>query len=151
MRISAMQHSPTDPRLLANARRLRVAMTDAERRLWSRPRGRQLGGLKFRRQVPLNVFIADFYCDDALLDVELDGGQHNNHAGREADNNRDAALAKMGVLVLRFWDPDVLKHTDVVLNRILQAATERSRMLATSPPARGRWPEGTSGEGALAG
>ena len=58
------------------ARELRKNMTDAERRVWSRLRGRQLGGYKFRRQAPIGPYIVDFVCFEAKLIIELDGGQH---------------------------------------------------------------------------
>ena len=67
------------------ARRLRLDQTDAERVLWLRLRDRRLGGWKFRRQFPIDRFIVDFFCADAHLIVELDGGQHAIKS--EADAN----------------------------------------------------------------
>ena len=71
--------------------------------------------MKFRRQVPFGGFVLDYFCAGAMLAVELDGGQHADAAGREYDTGRDAALLKLGVLVLRFPDDEALKHTDAVL------------------------------------
>ena len=68
---------PADPILRDRARRLRRERTDAERTLWQRLRGKQLGGLKFRRQHVVGPWILDFYCPECRLAVELDGGQHN--------------------------------------------------------------------------
>ena len=104
----------TDERLLTFARSMRHEPTDAEKKLWSRLRDRRLGNLKFRRQVPLGGYILDFFCQEAMLALELDGGQHNDEPGFKRDAGRDEALRKLGVETLRFWDPDVLKHTDAV-------------------------------------
>jgi very-short-patch-repair endonuclease len=100
------------------ARRLRRNQTDAERVLWFRLRDRRLNGLKFKRQVPIDKYIVDFFCAEARLIVELDGGQH---ATRD-ETNRTAILEAMGYLVLRFWNNDVLQNTDGVLEEILNAA-----------------------------
>ena len=101
------------------ARRLRRDQTDAERVLWVRLRDRRLNGLKFKRQVPVDKYIADFFCAEARLIVELDGGQH---ATRD-ESNRTAILEAMGYLVLRFWNNDVLKNIDGVLEEIQRAIT----------------------------
>ena len=99
------------------ARRLRRDQTDAERKLWLRLRDRRLNGLKFKRQVPVDRYIADFLCTDARLIIELDGGQHAVTV--EADAKRTAFLASCGYLVLRFWNNDVLQNMDGVLEEIL--------------------------------
>jgi len=98
------------------ARRLRRNQTDAERTLWFRLRDRRLAGWKFRRQFPIDRFVVDFFCADAHLIIELDGGQH---AVREhADQQRTEALEAMGYLVLRFWNNDVIQNIDGVLEEI---------------------------------
>ncbi|CBS89930.1 endonuclease domain-containing protein [Azospirillum lipoferum] len=106
---------------IATARRLRTAMTDAERRLWSRLRNRQLAGAKFRRQFPIGPFVADFACPECRLIVEADGGQH---ADSIADTRRAAWLAEHGWRVLRFWNTDILTRTDDVLATILAAIVQ---------------------------
>ncbi len=103
-------------------------MTDAERLLWSRVRNEQLGS-KFRRQVPIGPYIADFTCASARLVVELDGGQHNESPH---DALRDAFLQQEGYKVLRFWNNDVLAHVEGVLMSI-QAALEEPKD-QTPPP-----------------
>jgi len=98
------------------ARRLRRNQTDAERLLWFRLRDRRLGGWKFKRQVPIDRFIVDFFCADAKLIIELDGGQHDRD--RERDANRTKILEAMGYLVARFWN-NVMRNIDGVLEDIL--------------------------------
>ena len=103
---------------LASARRLRRDMTDAERLLWSHLRAGQLGA-KFRKQMWLGPFIADFACVEAKLVVEVDGGQHD--LGREKDTARAKAMAELGYRTIRFWNHDVLQNIDGVLITISNA------------------------------
>ncbi len=107
---------------IPRARHLRRTMTDAERLLWRHLRGRQLGGHKFRRQVPVGRYIADFLCQEARLIVELDGGQHAERA--DYDDKRTAVLESLGYRVIRFWNTDVLANTDGVLTTILNELAE---------------------------
>ena len=103
------------------ARRLRRNQTKAESKLWSRLRGRQVDGAKFRRQHVIGRYIADFCCPDKNLVVELDGSQHIEQA--ERDEHRTAFLLQRGYRVLRFWDSDVLVNPDAVMQRIAEALT----------------------------
>jgi very-short-patch-repair endonuclease len=108
-----------------NARALRIAMTEAERRLWSRLRLEQLG-FKFRRQHPLGAYVLDFACLDPRLAIEVDGSQHFDQA--EYDARRDRWLESHGFRVLRFAANEVLSNTDGVLRAIHRA------LLAPTPP-----------------
>ena len=119
-----------------NARTLRIDMTDAELRLWSRLRSEQLG-VKFRRQHPLGAYVLDFACLDPKLAIEVDGSQHLDQASYDA--RRDAWLEAQGFQVLRFWSNDVMSQTDAVVSRI-HAVVEQARPLAPTPtlPQRGR-------------
>ena len=105
-------------RLTPVARKLRRTSTEAETRLWTHLRARQVEGAKFVRQFPVGSHIADFACREARLVVELDGGQH-------ADSTTDAARTELieahGYTVIRFWNNDVLAHTGGVLEEIRQA------------------------------
>jgi very-short-patch-repair endonuclease len=103
---------------LRRARSLRKTMTEPERRLWSRLRGRRFAGFKFRRQVPLGHFIADFVCFDRKLIQELDGGQHTLQ--REYDAMRTAWLAAQGFRVLRVWNHEPRESADAVDELILR-------------------------------
>ncbi len=105
--------------LRRKARDLRNAGTDAERRLWRHLRLKQLGGCKFRRQVPVAGYIADFVCLEMKLIVELDGGQHVERAAYDARRTR--VLEAEGYRVLRYWNDDVLVRTNGVLEDILRA------------------------------
>jgi len=106
------------------AKRLRRHLTDAEQILWFRLRGRRLGGWKFKRQVPIDHFIADFVCADAKMIVELDGGQHADRAPQ--DEERTKTLEAMGYLVLRFWNNDVMRNIESVLEEILNMLSQQS-------------------------
>src|SRR5205823_7464611 len=100
-----------------NARHLRRAATDAERRLWSALRDRRLEGYRFRRQFPIGRFIVDFACTRHRLIVEADGSQH---ADSQSDRARTAWLETEGWRVLRFWNNDVLTNTNGVVETILK-------------------------------
>src|SRR6185312_3184456 len=83
------------------AKTLRHAMTEAELYLWQLLRSRQISDLKFRRQVPVGPWIADFVCFEHMLIVEADGSQH---AESRRDEIRDADLRRRGFRILRFWN-----------------------------------------------
>ena len=85
---------------LRRAKEMRREMTDAECKLWLRLNVRQLGGLKFRKQVPVHPYIADFACLERRLIIELDGGQHDEN--RAKDEERSRYLEAKGYRVLRF-------------------------------------------------
>jgi very-short-patch-repair endonuclease len=105
------------------AKRLRRHQTDAERILWFRLRGRRLAGWKFKRQVPIDRFIADFVCADAKLIVELDGSQHAVRTRQ--DEERTKTLEAMGYLVLRFWNNEVMRNLEGVLEEILRTLNQQ--------------------------
>jgi len=105
--------------LKQNARRLRKQMTDAERALWFLLRRKQIDGRRFRKQVPLGKYIVDFACLDARLIIEVDGGQHAD--AEAADAERDTWLKSQNFRVLRFWNSDVLKNQEGVMQAVLEA------------------------------
>nr|WP_072826110.1 DUF559 domain-containing protein [Bradyrhizobium erythrophlei] len=124
-------------KLRANARALRRNSTDAERILWSELRGHRLGGAGFRRQVPIDTYVADFMCHAAKLVIELDGGQHFSSRGEKADVRRTATIEAKGFQVLRFSNLDVMTNRTGVLETIASAVEERAPTL-TLPRKRGR-------------
>jgi very-short-patch-repair endonuclease len=97
------------------ARQLRQSSPDVERVLWRALRDRQIGGCKFRRQHPVGRYVADFACLEALLIVELDGGQHFSDEGMATDERRTAELNAVGYHVLRFTDREMLLEREAVL------------------------------------
>ena len=115
------------------ARCLRAGQTDAEQALWHRLRNRRLDGWRFRRQHEIDLYIVDFVCAEAALIVELDGGQHGEQL--IYDETRTQKLQERGYRVLRFWNNDVLKNLDSVLE-VIQAA------LASPAPHPNPLPEG---------
>ena len=119
---------------LAHARAMRRDATPAERRLWQGLRKHQVDGLKFRRQVPLGPYIADFYCPSLRLVVEVDGVSHIDAAG---DGVRDAWMARRDIRVVRFTNRDVLTNLEGVLMAIAQ--------VAHTPPPPNPLPQGEGG------
>ena len=112
-------------------RRLRKNPTDAERRLWSCLRRRQMGHFKFRRQHPFGDYVIDFVCLEAMLAVEVDGGQHSEM--REEDAVRTKSLNEAGFKVLRFWNNDVLRDIAAVKESIWLALQERCTPSPSQP------------------
>lgn len=113
--------------LLANARELRKNQTDAEELLWQLLRNRKLNNLKFRRQHPLKAgFILDFYCVEAKLGIEVDGGYHNQKKQLEYDAERTKIINEYGVKIIRFTNEQVLQNTELVLQEIINAASPPS-------------------------
>jgi very-short-patch-repair endonuclease len=98
--------------------RLRREMTDAEQRLWSRLRRKQLQGIQFYRQKPLGEYVVDFHAPAVCLVIEVDGSQHFEATAMVADERRSAALRRMGLQVLRFDNRQVLLETDAVVMEI---------------------------------
>ena len=93
-------------------------MTDAERKLWFALRDRRFAGFKFRRQVPIGPFIADFVCFEARLVIEVDGGQH---ADSIQDQRRDRWFAANKFRVMRFWNNEVRSNLEGVMILLAEA------------------------------
>ena len=98
------------------SRNLRKKQTDAERKMWSYLRNRQISGYKFRRQHRIHPFIVDFCCVEMKLIIELDGSQHLSN--KLSDENRTRLLEKKGFRVLRFWDNHVFNQGEAILEVI---------------------------------
>lgn len=109
--------------LIELAKQLRQNQTDAEKLLWCLLRNRQLANAKFRRQHPVDGYIADFYCHEHKLAVELDGGQHFTEEGVEKDAQRTERLNESGIQVLRFTNTQVLIEIEAVLQVIYEKVT----------------------------
>jgi len=112
---------------------MRRRLTPAEFRLWNLLRGRQLEGLRFRRQAPIGSYIADFVCFERKIVVEVDGGQHFRHSTSRTDSVRDAWLRTQGFAVLRFANTDVMSDGAAVCDAILSVATVRDPVDLRNP------------------
>jgi len=113
---------------------LRNDAPKAERLLWWRFRGRQVDGLKFRRQYGVGDYVIDLYCPAAKLAVEVDGESHFDPVAEGKDARRQAFIESFGILVLRFKNPEVYDSLDWVVDEIWRVATERASMLSKDPP-----------------
>ena len=115
-----------NPKAQQRAQVLRKRTTDSERLLWSHLRRRQLRGYRFRRQVPIGNYIADFVCIEARLIIELDGSQHQDQ--RVYDEQRTRYLEQRGFKIFRVWDNQAFTETQSVLETIanmLESATQQ--------------------------
>ena len=116
---------PDEPDSLERVRGARQESTPAERKLWAYLRARQLGGYKFRRQVWLGPFIADFFCSEAKLVIEVDGDTHAFQEGY--DRRRTAWLAGEGFRVVRVTNADVMQNIQGVVEHLMEALPSPSR------------------------
>ena len=105
---------------------LRKNMTEPERRLWSKLRGKQLG-VKFRRQFGIGQYIVDFYCASEKLVIELDGAVHNTPQAQEYDRKRTEVLNKLGFTVIRFENKMVFENLESVLLEISEHFQQNSK------------------------
>jgi very-short-patch-repair endonuclease len=121
-----------NPKLKGSARQLRQNLTDSERALWWRLRGKQLGGVQFYRQKAIGDYIVDFYAPKAKLVIEIDGSQHFEAQQAEKDKKRDEYLGSLGLMVLRFDSRQALKETEGVLEVIYR--TVKDRISQINPP-----------------
>jgi very-short-patch-repair endonuclease len=111
---------PYNKNLKKFARELRSNQTEAETFLWLKLRKRQLKSYRFYRQRIICNYIVDFYCPEAKLVIEIDGGQHYSEPGMVRDAKSDCHLANLGLKVLRFSAREVFENTEGVLERIYE-------------------------------
>ena len=112
-----MKHKSTT---INQAKNLRKNMTPQEIKLWNILRNNNLNGLKFRRQVPIGNYVADFVCEMRNLIIEIDGGQHNTPEILQYDNNRTAFFETKKYKVIRFWNNDIDNNIEGVVEKILE-------------------------------
>ncbi|HEV2955993.1 MAG TPA: DUF559 domain-containing protein [Xanthobacteraceae bacterium] len=120
-----MQVRRKPDRRVSRARAFRRAMTDAEKKLWWHLRQLPVETTHFRRQATIGPYFADFACHQHRLIIELDGGQHNTPEKIASDEARTAFLNSQGYRVLRFWNNEVLKEIDGVMQVIYAALYEQ--------------------------
>jgi type I restriction enzyme, R subunit len=130
----------------SRAQILRASPTPTEREMWEILRDRRLAGIKFRRQSPISIFVADFYCARLKLIVELDGDVHSDPHQAAHDENRDSYLRSLGCTILRFPNRDLFQNREAVLSKILAVAT--TLQAQADEPSGPSSPSPRSGEGA---
>src|SRR6266403_2587503 len=128
-----MPHAVVSERQRGRAKQLRQAMTRAETLLWRYLKANRIDGLGFRRQTPIQNYIADFVCFSAKLIVDLDGESHDFEERQKADQKRDAFFLSKGFQVLRFTNDQVMSNLEGVVETIRQAAASRASGLPPSP------------------
>ncbi|WP_233264528.1 MULTISPECIES: endonuclease domain-containing protein [unclassified Flavobacterium] len=106
------------PQIFSNAKKLRANLTEAEEQLWLALKNNQIDGYKFRRQHPLSIYIADFYCHALKLVIELDGGYHLTEEQQLLDEERTKNIEFQGLKVIRFTNEEVLVQLPKVLDVI---------------------------------
>ncbi len=114
------------------AKTLRKNSTKAERLLWRNLRAKQIDGLKFRRQEPLGDYVVDFICFEKRLVIEVDGGQHMIKVVK--DKERESWLKKKGFKILRFWNNEVLRNIEGILEVISRNCSDHPPFI---PPIKG--------------
>jgi very-short-patch-repair endonuclease len=126
-------HLNAGEEVFRKAPELKHPMTGAERLLWDKIRNRKLHGLKFRRQHPLLYYIADFYCHEKRLVIEVDGGIHFENKVKEHDQNRTAELDRLGITVIRFTNAQIFEQLAQVLEEIILFVKTLNRPSSPSP------------------
>lgn len=105
------------------ARQLRRRMTPQEVKVWVKLRELRAAGLHFRRQVPIGPYLVDFACLKKRMVVEIDGNQHGYERAAAADRSRDLALERFGFRVRRFWNVEIDRDLNAVIETIFAVAT----------------------------
>ena len=108
------------------ARELRQRETWAEKLVWRWLRGRRFNGYKFRRQHPLGDYVLDFFCEEAALAIELDGGQHGFPDRQKHDAAREKFLQTQGIKTLRFWNSQLRREPQNIRVAIFEALQSRA-------------------------
>jgi very-short-patch-repair endonuclease len=111
-------YSGAEPSIIKLARENRKHATSAENKLWEFLRKQKIMGMKFRRQHPVSKFIADFYCHQAKLIIEIDGGYHDDQVQEESDQGRQQELEDLGLHVVRFRNDEIEVDVEEVVERI---------------------------------
>jgi very-short-patch-repair endonuclease len=112
-----------NPETLEAAKILRKRMTPCEIMLWEKLRSKQIHGLRFRSQHPIDIFIADFYCHQVRLVIEIDGEIHEGQI--EYDDGREAEIEKYGIKIMRFTNDEVINDIEIVVNKIKKIVSDR--------------------------
>jgi very-short-patch-repair endonuclease len=108
------------------ARQLRKQETWAEKLVWSWLRDRSFSGYKFRRQHPIGEYYLDFFCQEAALNIELDGGQHGFPNQQHHDEEREKFLQSRGIKSLRFWNSHLRRNAQSIRDTIFNELQKRA-------------------------
>src|SRR6188508_3512213 len=127
--MSTSMHYGATTEIFQIAERLRRDMTVSEKIIWDRVCKNQLG-VRIRRQRPVWKFIADFYCHEVKLVIEIDGGIHLRSENKEYDISRDIILKEFKIEILRFTNDEVINGPDLVIERIRRTIETLKRKLA---------------------
>jgi very-short-patch-repair endonuclease len=121
--------------IFETAKHLRKNMTDAETALWMHLK-KGINGCKIRRQHPVGLYIADFYCHKSRLIIELDGSIHNKPDIKETDNARQKELERWGYTVIRFTNQQVIEKTEDVIKIITEKVLLLNNLQKQNTPQR---------------
>lgn len=113
------------PEIFLRAAELRRNMTNAEKLLWQELRSKKILNLTFRRQHPVNMFIADYYCHKARLVIEIDGSIHEIEGSREKDKGREEEFEKFGIKTIRFTNDEIYESMARVIEDIKEECNRR--------------------------
>ncbi|MGQ1947086.1 endonuclease domain-containing protein [Geofilum sp. OHC36d9] len=119
--------------IIERAQKLRKRMTKAEKEMWNLLNQENFTNYKFRRQHPIDIFIVDFYCHQAKLVIEIDGGYHLTKEQQEKDINRSAVLKRLGIKILRFTNEDVHNQKGNTTKIILETLKNESQAKDLTP------------------
>ncbi len=114
-----------NPEIIKLAKDNRKNMTPAEKKLWHYLQNRKLSGMKFRRQHPVSKFIADFYCHEVKLIIEVDGGYHQESYQQDSDSGLERELQELDLTIIRFRNEEVENNIGDVLEKIQTAIKDR--------------------------
>ena len=117
------------PIIFERAKVMRENMTQSEKAVWELLKSKNMLGLRFKPQHPIDIFIADFYCHPLKLVIEIDGGIHKSVDQREYDIGREAELERLGIKVIRFTNEEVENDINHIQNEIERICTERRSKL----------------------
>ena len=111
-------HQGAEGKLYEYGRQFRQSQTEAEKELWRLIRNKKINGLQFRRQHPLGNYIADFYCHEKRLVIELDGEIHDTNEQAKRDNERTILMNRSNITVIRLRNEEVLNDSKLVIKKI---------------------------------
>jgi very-short-patch-repair endonuclease len=123
--IERVQYFGAPAETIEFAKQLRKRVTPAEKIIWKRLKGKNIKGVKFRRQQPIGRYIADFYCHKIRLVIEIDGPIHFRKDRKEHDESRSTWMNRYDIKVIRFTNDEVTYHIGKVMKTIREEISQR--------------------------